>query len=273
MATTIPSLCRTRVKRERRGAAKLAGPLIAASWLIAGWTLAADTRSGGNVVFTTEIYDAGGARTSGGAVVNDGSLGGIGDQVTGGGVTINGGYPAQLPSPAPPPTAATLLSFDARWTRAGEVALEWQTGVEFDLLGFQLQRQEANGEWLGVNAGIIPSVGTGQPNRYRFVEPTVPAAGIVRYRLLEVDQSGQLHVVAETVAQVGLHAGIALTPSGLTIWVQGRAGPAVVETATDVAHGPWQPVSEPRLDAAGQAVLQVPMAEAGSARFYRVRQE
>jgi len=209
MATTIPSLCRTRAKRTLRGVdhrlhflaqgdvgfptsctpagqthrkarpafsisqrlrnwmrqpgmfGKLACPLVAAGLLIVVWTLAADTRSGGNVVFTTETYDAGGARTSGGAVVNDGSLGGVGDQVIGGGITLNGGYPAQFPPTAPPPTAAILLSFDARWTRAGEVALDWQTGVEFDLLGFQLQRQEANGKWLGVNAGIIPSVGTG----------------------------------------------------------------------------------------------------------------
>ena len=245
--------------------------LVAAWGLSPGWRLVADTRTGGNVAITAEVFDGGGGQSSGGTIVNDGSLGGLGDQATGGGVTISGGYPAQLPWAAPP-TAAILISFDARRTPSGEVVLEWQTGVEFDLLGFQLQRQGPEGDWLDVT-GLMPSAGDGRPNRYGFIEVGLPAAGEVRYRLLEMDLSGQPHVVGEALAWVGLQAVIALTSGGLTISVQGQAGGAVVETATDVAHGPWQPVSELGLDAAGQAALRVPLAEAGAIRFYRVRQQ
>jgi hypothetical protein len=246
--------------------------------LIAGWSLlaalplAADSRSGGSVSITAEVYDAGGTRTTGGAIVNDGSVGGVGNHASGGGFTMDGGYPAQIPAPTPP-TATALTSFEARWIGADEVALEWRTGVEFDLLGFRLQRQGPGTDWLAVNADLIPAAGDAQPHRYGFVEAGVPGAGETRYRLVEVDLSGQTHVVGETMAQVGPQAAIAFTPSGLTISLRGQAGPAVVETAADVAHGPWQPLTELRLDAAGQAVLQVPLAEAGFARFYRVRQE
>lgn len=272
-ADSLPQRSRNWMRQESVFG-RLACSLIAACLLITGWTMVGDIRSSGNVSVTTEIYDAGGVRTSGGAVVNDGSLGGVGGQATGGGFTITGGYPAQLVPPAsPPPTAAILMAFDARWIRTGEVALAWRTGVEFGLLGFHLQRREGNGDWLDVNAGIIPSAGNGRPTPYGFVEVHVPAAGEVWYRLLAVDFSGQKHVMAETTAQVGLRAEIALTSSGLTISVLGQAGQAVVETTSDVAHGPWLPVTELRLDAEGHAVQQMPMAGTEAARFYRVRQD
>lgn len=116
-----------------------------------------------------------------------------------------GGYPAQLPWPSGPPTAVTLISFGAIWTGAGEVALAWQTGVEFDLLGFRLQRQRPGGDWLVLNTRLIPAAGDGTSHWYRFVDVGVPASDQTRYRLLEVDTFGQTHAVAEAIASVGLH--------------------------------------------------------------------
>lgn len=247
--------------------------LVAACGLGAGWPLAADTRTGGDVAITAEALDGGGAQSRGGTIVNDGGLGGVGDQSTGGAVVLNGGYPAQLPGPVQP-TAAMLLSFRARWIGAGEVVLAWQTGVEFDLLGFQLQRQGADGAWLRVNPGIIPAAGGGLPNWYHLVEADVAPAGRIRYRLLEVKVSGQLNVVGEAVVQVTLQASIDLTPIGLTISVQGAGGDRIlVESTRDVVHGPWVPVAELSLDTGGSAVLRAAVEGGSSARFHRVRQE
>jgi hypothetical protein len=247
--------------------------LVAAWGLSAGWPLGADTRTGGSVAITAEVTDGGGGQSSGGAVVNDGSLGAVGDQSTGATVVVNGGYPAQIPVPTPP-TAAVLLSFSASWLRPGEVTLDWQTGVEFDLLGFHVERQRIDGVWLRVNPGIIPAAGGGRPNRYSFVEGDVPPASQIRYRLLEVNLSGQPHVVGEALVQVGLQAGIALSSTGLTLSVQGAGGDRIlVETTTDVAQGLWVPVAELSVDADGSGILQTRVEGESSARFYRVRAE
>lgn len=246
---------------------------VAALGLSAVWPLAADTRTGGSVAITAEVSDGGGGQSRGGAIVNDGSVGGVGDQSTAATVVVNGGYPAQLPVPTPP-TAATLLSFSARWSGTGEVALDWQTGVEFDLLGFYVARQGIDGAWRRVNPGIIPAAGSGRPNRYSFIEGDVPAGSQIRYRLLEVNLSGQQHAVGEALVEAGLQAGIALTSTGLTLSVQGAAGGRiVVETTTDVAHGLWVPVAEVGLDTNGGGILETRVEGERSARFYRVRAE
>jgi hypothetical protein len=225
---------------------------------------------------TAEVLDGGGELSRGGTIVHEGSLGGVGGQSTGGTVVVNGGYTAQVPKlPEPtPPDAAVLLSLHARWLGAGEVALDWETGVEFDLLGFQIERQTISGDWVRTHAGMIPAWGGGRPNRYSFVESDVPDASQARYRLLAVNLSGELNLLSEAIGRVALQAGIALTPTGLMISVRGAGGGrAIVEATTDVARGPWVPSAELYLDANGNGLLSAAVDDEGPVRFYRVRQE
>lgn len=252
--------------------------LVAAWGLGAGWTLAAAIRTGGSFAITAEVYDGGGDLSHKGGFVNGGGLGGVGEASTSGLIGLIGGYAAQIPElpppEPPPPTAAVLLAFDARCLGGGEVTLRWEIGVEFDLLGFQIQRQGRSGEWVTINAGIFPAGGGGGSNRYTFLDSDAPDASQTRYRLLAVNLSGQSSFLSETVGRPALQAGIGLTPAGLLISVRGIGmGRVVVETATDAILGPWVPTAELNLDADGNSLLPATVDPEGPARFYRLRQE
>jgi hypothetical protein len=70
----------------------------------------------------------------------------------GGTATDNTGYTSA------PPTAVSLAYFRAQSVGTNQVLLEWRTLVEFDALGFYVERQGAAG-WERVTQQIIPALG------------------------------------------------------------------------------------------------------------------
>jgi len=173
-----------------------------------------------------------------------------------------------------PPTSVVLESFGASWSGPGLVLLNWRTGVESNLIGFVLERQLATTAWLQVSDGLIPALGGGQPNDYRFEEADVASADVVRYRLSGVNTQGVKAALGETVVQPGITAGIELTETGLKLNVQGAANTRVtIEETADVAHGPWVPTSTIALDASGAGTATLPVSDTEPARFYRLIQE
>jgi hypothetical protein len=84
------------------------------------------------------------------------------------------------------PTAVTLASFTAE-PRAGQIALQWETVVEIDTLGFHLYRSESPaGLRLRLNDELIPSLmpDSAAGSTYTWLD-SVPEAGATYYYWLE----------------------------------------------------------------------------------------
>jgi hypothetical protein len=165
----------------------------------------------------------------------------------------------------PVPTAARLDYFRAR-SAGGAVTLTWQTLVEYDVLGFVVEREGASG-WERVNGQMIPS--RGGDLRPHVYECSDAGAG-VRYRLLEVDLRGRTRVVAE--APVQLAGALAVTVEGESLRIEwlGAAGEVgVLEASRDAVRGPWATVGEIGEDA---PVLRA-LSPKEPVRFFRVRSD
>ena len=101
------------------------------------------------------------------------------------------------------PQAVEMAAFEAAWTPGG-VLVSWETVSEFDLLGFNLYRAEAeSGPWTQVNKALIlsPSPGSPEGRAYSWLDAEAPTGSDAYYRLewVMTDGStavaGQLHVV------------------------------------------------------------------------------
>src|SRR5207237_3296588 len=82
------------------------------------------------------------------------------------------------------PTAVRLLGLTARPGRGG-VAVDWRTGAETDLAGFNVYRGTAK-----LNHFLIAARGAATGAAYRFVDRTARAAKPYRYRLQLVGRDG-----------------------------------------------------------------------------------
>ncbi len=73
---------------------------------------------------------------------------------------------------------------------AGGIRLSWETKTESENYGFEVQRQRVGGaKWVTV--GFVRGSGTTEEvHRYSFVDRSVPAAGLYRYRLKQIDVDG-----------------------------------------------------------------------------------
>ncbi|MEZ4714129.1 MAG: hypothetical protein R3A44_43495 [Caldilineaceae bacterium] len=88
------------------------------------------------------------------------------------------------------PTADTTPRFSG-WSTAADVVLSWSTGVEIDLLGFNLYRaSDPAGPYTRINPELIMSVGDALGADYRYVD-NPPAAGLYFYQIESVASSGQ----------------------------------------------------------------------------------
>ncbi len=65
----------------------------------------------------------------------------------------------------------------------GSVLLEWRTGKEDQLTGFQIERMNADG--LYQTCGFVPAFGSGEDHEYRFVDQP-QTTGVLQYRILKV---------------------------------------------------------------------------------------
>jgi|GEM_PF-6166023 len=82
------------------------------------------------------------------------------------------------------PTAANLIAFHGK-TNAGKNVLNWQTGTELEIVGFDIWRQVGKGAWKQINQQTIATKNTGgvQGARYRFSDDAVRHGKVYRYKL------------------------------------------------------------------------------------------
>lgn len=173
-----------------------------------------------------------------------------------------------------PPTAAVLLAFDVQRHSAEGVTATWRTGVEVDLILFRLERRQSSGDWVPVSSGLVPALGGSRPNVYQVQETGVPASGEIGYRLLAVDLWGRSRVLGEVVLRPGWQ--LSLQNRQGTWWVSAPVGPgsqAMLETTTDLLHGPWIPLGTIESDSPASAAVRLPSVGADPLRFFRARTE
>ena len=84
------------------------------------------------------------------------------------------------------------------WSTADEVVLAWSTGVEIDLLGFNLYRaSDPAGPYTLLNPHLIVAVGDALGADYRYVDQP-PTAGLYFYQIESLSNSGR--AVSEPIA-------------------------------------------------------------------------
>jgi hypothetical protein len=93
-----------------------------------------------------------------------------------------------------PPTAITLISFGAT-READGVHLAWQTGQEYNTLGFAIARGLSGNraDAQQVSAGLIAATGLQDGSTYAWVDMSAPAGQTVYYWLREYEMTGGLH--------------------------------------------------------------------------------
>jgi hypothetical protein len=105
------------------------------------------------------------------------------------------------------PTGLTMGSFGAEVRGAG-VTLSWETLSEVDILGFNVQRRVAGGEFETLNGELILAAHAGAAvgGAYSFYDAKVRPGGVYQYRLeiIRADGSRGVYGLSE-VAVYGLH--------------------------------------------------------------------
>jgi hypothetical protein len=105
---------------------------------------------------------------------------------------------------APPPTAVTLSSFDARGLD-GAAELTWQTASELSNLGFHLYRAPSpDGDYERITASVIPGLGSSPSGAsYRYTDSALTNGVTYYYKLEDI----------ETTGTVTLHGPVEATPT------------------------------------------------------------
>lgn len=171
-----------------------------------------------------------------------------------------------------PPTAVEVLAFAAQPLPGHRVLLSWRTGVEFDLLGFRIERRASGQPWARLNSHLIPVAGGSHPNVYQMEDASSPPTLPLEYRLLAVDLHGRERVLAEARLAPGLQLGVGQAGDAIELRLVGEAGAtAFLETTTSIAGGPWLPSHSVKLDAQGTGTLRLNASAGEPARFYRAR--
>jgi hypothetical protein len=171
------------------------------------------------------------------------------------------------------PTAARLLSLTAQRAAGDGITVRWQTGVEFNTLGFRLEWRAGEGAWVPAKAGLVPARGYGRPTRYES-DPLAVPGNATEVRLLELDLRGATHVLGVATVQPAPALTVRATQAGFQVAVSGAPGSvAIVETATEVAAELWTPVQTVTLDGQGSGAAALGVSSGEPARFYRLRIE
>jgi phosphodiesterase/alkaline phosphatase D-like protein len=113
------------------------------------------------------------------------------------------------------PLAITLGTFAAGANTAGSgVRLDWTTVTETNNYGFYVQRREEGGEtFRDVVGGFVAGHGTTlQPQKYSYVDNTLPREGQYGYRLKQVDLDGTEHFTGAVSVQAEGKSGMEGVP-------------------------------------------------------------
>jgi hypothetical protein len=173
-----------------------------------------------------------------------------------------------------PPTAARLAYFKATSAGNGAVQLAWGTLVENNVLGFRVDRSTADGGWTRLTAQMIPATGwNGRSQTYGQTDAKAPATPDLKYRLVEVNLSGQENVLAVAKVEAGLTTGIRQTESGLSLTLRGAPNTSVTVETAEAVEGPWTRVQALTLDGSGTGTVNLGRDVNETARFYRVLSE
>ncbi len=171
------------------------------------------------------------------------------------------------------PIAVRLIRFEARWNIRGEVDLTWQTGVEFDLIGFIVERLQQDGAWGTVQAGVVPASGGGRPTDYALGDAEASRFGTGRYRLVELNWRGMKHQVAETVARSALAARSGRAVAVVELILQGAPFHELGLECASEAGGPWTCSRRFVLGGTGALILLESADGLETQRFFRLRQD
>lgn len=231
----------------------------------------AEVRGSINYSVSNETLDGGGRTAASPTYRAGGSVGvGAGQPATSDTYLLMGGFllAVELAGP-PPPTAAGLACFRADWRSDGSVEVVWQTLVEVQVVGFEVQRSVPGGGWERVGLGLIPAQGQTRPHLYTLVEEK-PAVIGSRYRLIEIDLRGDKRVAGETGISRGLELSIGLSSLGLSLKVVGEPSTSAAVEVAEAIVGPWTAVSLLDLDEAGVGACAVELDPTPGSRFYRV---
>ncbi|HRZ39255.1 MAG TPA: hypothetical protein P5534_23155, partial [Candidatus Paceibacterota bacterium] len=172
------------------------------------------------------------------------------------------------------PTAASLAWFRSTLLGSGQIAIEWQTLVEVQVIGFYLERSADEGAWQRVTHALVPAAAQDvQPQVYRVMDIVKPAADL-RYRLVEVDLRGQDRIVAESALMWPVELRISRSDGGLVLHLASpSSGTAVIEVAENPVAGPWTQFWKVALSDARPASVRLESPPGSSTRFYRARLE
>lgn len=91
------------------------------------------------------------------------------------------------------PTATNVTNFRGEAAQAGQARLDWETGNELDLVGFNVwQSSSLNGEFVKRNAALIPVENPGglKGNAYHYVDTELAANTAYLYKLEVLKQDG-----------------------------------------------------------------------------------
>lgn len=199
---------------------------------------------------------------------------GFANDRSGGSFSLNqSGSDLNLVYTPPTPTAAQLLALRAEWGGAEQVRVRFQTGVEYDVIGYRLQWREDSGAWMPFSGGLIPATGRLRPTWYEGRQSGVPAGTLVTVRLLAVDLRGDAREIGTTAIVSAPSVRVSQAEGGIRLFVNAPNGSAVLETATDVTEGPWTRVQTILMDSDGAGVANLSVSHAEAMRFFRVRIE
>jgi len=152
------------------------------------------------------------------------------------------------------------------------VVLRWASLVEFEVLGYRVERQLGDGSWTSVAVGIAPAAGSG--SAYQVSDGVATGSGTIAYRLLKVGLCGETTVLAETIVTRAPSLSVNRTQAGIAIRLTGRASSTVtVEATPNPARGPWLRLESLTLDNSGTATFPLPTNGPESTHFYRACEE
>ena len=115
-----------------------------------------------------------------------------GSGVTGNVVVVSASYGATVRSNAFTYEESTRVVLYDFWLHEenGQMQVCWQTASEEESVGFHLFREVA-GEWVRINAGLIPSADSMGAN-YSVVDAGANATDTFRYKLVEIESDGRV---------------------------------------------------------------------------------
>lgn len=84
-----------------------------------------------------------------------------------------------------------LVEFSGKVTKTKKVHLYWDTGTEVNLVGFNVWKKAGNGEFVLLNANLIPArTGLAVGNSYSLLDKRVKPGTKYRYKLEVISVDG-----------------------------------------------------------------------------------